>query len=83
MKKDNIIKLIKYINQLGNLSISLSVLFFTFYLIRGVNIFTNSDRLLFLLGIQIFVIVICKFLLKKISCPDSADTPDGADMSIK
>ena len=67
MKKDHLIKFINYIKQLGYLSLSLSVLFLAFYLIRGTNIFTNYGRLLIVLGIQLFIILFSNYLLKKLN----------------
>lgn len=64
MRKYDIIEIISCIKKLGHLSISLSVLFLTLYLIRGVNVFTNYGRLLVLIGIQLFIILTCQFLLK-------------------
>lgn len=66
MKKENLINFILYIKQLGHLSIYLTVFFLTLYLIQGINVFTNYGRLLILLGIQLFIILSCHFLLKKL-----------------
>ena len=63
MKKENFISSLIYLKQLGKLSISISILFFTFYLIQGINIFTNYGRLIFLLGIQLSVVFGSQYLL--------------------
>ena len=61
MKKENFVGILIFFKQLGKLSIS--IIFLTFYLIRGINIFTNYERLIFVLGIQLLVIVLCQYLL--------------------
>ena len=63
MKKENFVGILIFFKQLGKLSISISIIFLTFYLIRGINIFTNYERLIFVLGIQLLVIVLCQYLL--------------------
>ena len=63
MKKENFIGALIFFKQLGKLSISISILFLAFYLIQGINIFTNYGRLIFVLGIQLLIIVLCHYLL--------------------
>ncbi|WP_309610126.1 hypothetical protein [Flavobacterium sp.] len=63
MKKENFIGELIFFKQLGKLSISISILFLAFYLIQGINIFTNYGRLIFVLGIQLLIIVLCQYLL--------------------
>ena len=67
MKKENFVGTLIFFKQLGKVSISISILFLAFYLIRGINIFTNYGRLIFVLGIQSLVIVLCQCLLNKIA----------------
>ena len=66
MENNRLISFIRYIKQLGYVSISIAVLFLTFYLMRGVNIFANYGRLLFVLALPLSIIIGCNYLLKKL-----------------
>jgi hypothetical protein len=67
MKNNDLINLIGFIRQLGKLSLSLSILFLFFFALRGINIFTNYERLLIVIGVQLFIILICNFFIKKLN----------------
>lgn len=67
MGNDRLISFIGYIRQLGYISISIALIFLTFYLIKGVNIFENYRRLLFVLGLPLSIIIGCNYLLKKLN----------------
>jgi hypothetical protein len=75
--KDYIISVLRFLQQLGKLSISISILFLTFYLLRGVDIFANYGRLVIVLGIPLFVIIGCHFLLKRIQNENKKTLIDG------
>jgi phage-related holin len=64
--KDYIIGVLHFLQQLGKLSVLISILFFTFYLFKGINIFANYGRLGIVLGVPLFVYISCHFLLKRL-----------------
>lgn len=75
--KDYIISVLRFLQKLGKLSISILFLFLTFYIVRGVNVFANYTRLGIVLGIQLFVIIGCHFLLKRLQKESKKALIDG------